>query len=310
MEDDAVVLLAGTGQEAGDVNQRDKRNVEGVAEADKAGTLARGVAVEHAGEELGLVGHHAHGLAVHAGKADDEVLGVVGLDLQELAVVDDGADDAVHVVGLVGRVGDDFVELVVDAVDGVVALYQGSLLEVVLGDVAEELADDADGVLAVLGCDVAYARLLGVHVGTAQVFLADVFAGNGLYNLGAGEEHVADAFGHDGEVGEGGRVDGAAGAGAEDCRNLGNDARGKDVALENLGVAGQGVDALLDAGAARVVEADDGSAHLHGHVHNLADFQGHGLGQRAAEDGEVLGEDVDETAFDCAVTGDDAVAED
>ena len=102
MQNHAVVLLAGAGQESGHIHQRHQRNVEGVAEADEAGALAAGVGVEHAGKVLGLVGHDAHALAVEAGKADDEVLGIVGLNLQELAVVDDGADDVIHVVGTVG----------------------------------------------------------------------------------------------------------------------------------------------------------------------------------------------------------------
>lgn len=133
MQDHAVILLTGAGKESGDVDQSDQRNVECVAEADEAGTLARGVAVEHAGKIFGLVGHDAHGLTVEAGEADDDVLGIVALYLEELSVVDDGADDLVHVIGTVGRVGDNLVERVLETVDGVVALYQRRLLEVVLG---------------------------------------------------------------------------------------------------------------------------------------------------------------------------------
>ena len=59
---------------------------------------------------------------------------------------------------------------------------------------------------------------------------------------------------------------------------------------------------------AGVVEADDGRADLQGEVHDLADLLGVGLGEAAAEDGEVLGEDEDEAAVDAAVAGDDAVA--
>ena len=45
-------------------------------------------------------------------------------------------------------------------------------------------------------------------------------------------------------------------------------------------------------------------------VHDLADLLGVRLGEAAPEHGEVLGEDVDETAVDPAVAGDDAVAGD
>src|SRR6185503_6971101 len=70
----------------------------------------------------------------------------------------------------------------------------------------------------------------------------------------------------------------------------------------------EAVDALLDAGAAAVVQTDDGRADLHRHVHHLANLLGVTLGERAAEDGEILGEDEDEAAVDRARSGDDAVA--
>jgi hypothetical protein len=55
---------------------------------------------------------------------------------------------------------------------------------------------------------------------------------------------------------------------------------------------------------------DDGSAHLHGQVHDLADLLGVGLGEAAAEDREVLGEDEGQAPVDPPVAGDDAVAGD
>src|SRR4029079_13042235 len=87
-----------------------------------------------------------------------------------------------------------------------------------------------------------------------------------------------------------------------------HDPRGQRVAQEDVGVAAERGDAFLDTGAARVVEADDGSAVLDRQVHHLADLLGVGLRQRAAEDGEVLGEEEDHAAVDRAVAGDDAVA--
>ena len=80
--------------------------------------------------------------------------------------------------------------------------------------------------------------------------------------------------------------------------DLRHHARGQRVAQEDVGVAAERGDALLDARAAGVVEADDRRAVLHRQVHHLADLLGVGLGQRAAEDGEVLGEDVDQAAVD------------
>ena len=283
--------------------------VEGVAEAYEAGALARGVAVEHAGHGLGLVGDDADAHAAHVGEADDEVLGEVLMHFEELAVVDDGVDDVFHVVGLVGVLGDDGVEVVLQTVDGVFGGHHGSLLEVVAGDVAHQLADELDGAFLGLADEVGHAALGGMHHGAAELVDGDVLAGDGLHHLGAGEEHVAVLFGHEDEVGQRGAVDRAAGAGAEDGADLGHDAAGEDVALEDLGVAGEGVDAFLDACSARVVKSDDRCADLHGLVHDFANLEGHGLAERAAEDGEVLGKDVHLAAVDGAVAGHDAVAE-
>ena len=49
---------------------------------------------------------------------------------------------------------------------------------------------------------MAYAALLRVYCGTAEILLAYIFTGHGLHYFRACEEHVADTFGHDGEVGE------------------------------------------------------------------------------------------------------------
>jgi hypothetical protein len=39
--------------------------------------------------------------------------------------------------------------------------------------------------------------------------------------------------------------------------------------LEDVSISGEGVNALLNAGAAGVVEANDGCAHKHGLIHDL-----------------------------------------
>ena len=92
----------GAGQEAGHVLEGDQGDVERVAEAHEARGLDRGVDVEAAREHRGLVGHDADAAAGEAREAHHDVLGVVGLHLQEAAVVDHPLDEALHVVGTVG----------------------------------------------------------------------------------------------------------------------------------------------------------------------------------------------------------------
>lgn len=91
---------------------------------------------------------------------------------------------------------------------------------------------------------------------------------------------------------------------------MGDDTGGEGVAQEDVGVSGEADDAFLDAGAAGVVDADDGGAVAHGHVHDFDDFFGVDAAEAAAEDGEVLAEDVDEAVVDGSPTGDDTVAQD
>src|SRR5690606_24146766 len=82
--DDAVELLAGAGQEARDVDQREDRDVERVAGADEARGLLRGLDVQATGELGGLVGDDADAAALDATEADDDVHRVLTLDLEEL----------------------------------------------------------------------------------------------------------------------------------------------------------------------------------------------------------------------------------
>ena len=109
------------------------------------------------------------------------------------------------------------------------------------------------------------------------MLLVDVLTSNSLHHLRTSQEHVRCAFHHQREVGEGGGVHSTASAGTEDTRNLGDYTRGQDVALEDLGVASQGVDTFLNTCTTRVIDTDHGSTHLHGHIHHLADLLAHGL---------------------------------
>ena len=150
----------------------------------------------------------------------------------------------------------------------------------------------------------------GVDRGAAELFRRHGLVGDGLHDVRAGDEHIARVAHHEDEVGHRRRIDVAAGAGAHDHGNLRNDAGGQHIALEHLAIAAERRDAFLDARAAGVEKADDRRAVLQRHVLQLDDLLRVGLGERAAEDGEVLGEDEDHAAVDRAPAGDDAVAGD
>ncbi len=232
------------------------------------------------------------------------------VDFEEVAVVDHAADDVLHVVGPVRLVGDDRVELDVHAVRIVGRLEAGRIVDVVLRDEGEQAADERQAVLLVLGGELRDPALRVVGHRAAKILEGHLLVGHRLDHVGPGDEHVARLLDHDREVGDGGGVDRAAGAGAEDRRDLGDDAGGERVAEEDVGIAAERGDALLDACPARVVEPDHRGAVLHGAVHDVADLLGVGFREGAAEDGEVLSEDEDEAAVDAPVARDDPVAGD
>ena len=142
----------------------------------------------------------------------------------------------------------------------------------------------------------------------AELLEVDLLAGDRLDHVGAGDEHVRGLLHHEDEVGHRGGVDRAARARAHDQRDLRDHARAHDVADEHVAVGAERDDALLDPRAARVVDADDRAADLGRQVHDLDHLLAHDLAQRAAEDGEVLGEHAHAAAVDGAVAGDDGVA--
>ncbi|SKZ73099.1 Uncharacterised protein [Mycobacteroides abscessus subsp. abscessus] len=99
--DDAVVFLVGAGQESRNVDEGHDRDVERVAGAHETRCLLRCVDVEAAGELGRLVGDDADAASVDPAESDEDVGRVIGLNLEELVVVEDASDDLVHVVGLV-----------------------------------------------------------------------------------------------------------------------------------------------------------------------------------------------------------------
>jgi hypothetical protein len=82
--DDAAVLLRDAGQEAGDVDEGEQRDVEGVAEPDEASALSEALMSRTPAMLVGLVGDDADRAPNDPAEADDDVHGVAGLDLQEV----------------------------------------------------------------------------------------------------------------------------------------------------------------------------------------------------------------------------------
>ena len=309
MLDDAAVLLHGAGHVPRHVDERDEGHVEGVAEADEAGGLRGCVDVQQPRKVVGLLRDYADRSAVEPCESDDDVPRVELVHLHEVGVVDHLEDDVHHVVRLIRVVGHDVEQAAIAPFGVVLGLLAGGLLHVVLREEAEESADLVEALLLGLPYELANAALGRVGLCSPQLVVRDDLARGRLHHVGAGDVELSDSPHHHDEVGQGGRVDRSARGGTEHRGYLGHDAGVPDVSLEDGAVPREAVDALLDARAAGVDEADDGRAAVGREVHDLAYLLGDDLGQRAADNGEVLRVDEGHAACDLAVARDDGVAE-
>ena len=97
------------GVDARIVDDRVDRMVEGVTEGDEPAAFLACGDVECSGDGLGLVGDDADGPSTDRGERRDEVGRPVGVRLEQVAVVDNGANNVADVIGAVGRRRQDLV---------------------------------------------------------------------------------------------------------------------------------------------------------------------------------------------------------
>mmetsp|Transcript_48047 Transcript_48047/g.80727 ORF Transcript_48047/g.80727 Transcript_48047/m.80727 type:complete len:241 (+) Transcript_48047:481-1203(+) len=202
MADDTPVLLGGPGEEARHVHQSNDGDVEAVGKPHHPGRLCAGVDVQDAGKDLGLVGNHAHRLALHAAQPHNHVLGPVRHDLVEGALVQDRADHVLHVVRHVRIRGDDVVQRLAVAVP-TVGGPQGGAVRVLVGlrQVAHEPAELVQRLHIVRVGPVAHPRHRRVGLGAAELLLSHLFVCDRLDDVRARHEHVRTVVDHEDEVG-------------------------------------------------------------------------------------------------------------
>jgi len=300
------VLLGDARHEARHILKGDDRNVEGVAEADEAG----GLLVQDAGTEFRVVGDDSDRRPADADESDEHVLCPVVVRLDHLAVVCDGGDDFLHVVGAGGLVGDDLVQLRAESVRAVRGRGLRQRTVATVRKVGEEHLDPADAVLIVFRCEVADAALAGMRHGAAQILMRDLFADHGLDDVGARDVHVACLLDHEDPVGESGRIDCAARRRPHDGDDLGDVAGGDRVAVEDTPIALQGENTFLDAGSAGIIDGNEGLAGLDRHVHHFPDLFSVHFSEASADAGKILGGRKNGSAVHLSETGYDAVGVD
>ena len=101
----SAVFLVHAGQEAGNVNEGDERYIEAVAEGDEPCGLIGSIYIQTAGHNSRFVGQYANALPANAAKAGYHIFRIVGLHLEEVAIVNNAIYNGLHFVSLVAAFG-------------------------------------------------------------------------------------------------------------------------------------------------------------------------------------------------------------
>ena len=279
--------------------------------AHEAGGLLGSRNVQATSELHRLVRHNTDRATLDAGVTNHYVRSVQRLHLQEVAVIDHGLNDRTHVIRLVRRVRDQGVQIqIVYRHHGLLVVLQGQgLSKVVRRQEFQKLTHKIERVFFILSQVGAGTGHGVVLTRTTEGLHVHILTGHGLNDIRAGNEHVRSLIHHDDVVSQSGGVRGTASAGAHNDRNLRNHTGGAHVHAEDIGEHRQRCHTLLDAGAAAVVNADDGATVLQRKLLHLHDLLAVDLREGTAVHGEILRVHGDQAAIHRAVAGDQAVTQ-
>ena len=238
MNDNTIVLLLRTWQEAGHINQSYDGDVERITEPDKTSGFSGSINIQHAGQIFRLIGNDTHAHTVKFGKAYHNVLGIAAMHFQELSIISNAVNDVFNVVRNLWVFRDDIVQLVVQAINGIVGRGEGSFLQIVLGDVAHQLANKQQAFFFVFEHKVGYPGFCSVYIRAAKLVNSDVLAGYRFCHFRAGNKHITGVFHHHGEIGEGRRVYRATCTGTKNSGDLRYNPGCFNIFLEHVSVPG------------------------------------------------------------------------
>ncbi len=246
------------------------------------------------GEENAVVRQDRYRVAVQVGEAADQGGAEQGLELVEHRAIHQPGDHFAHVERLLGVCRDHPVQLI----GGVVRRNRRALLqfaELAPVEVGNAAPGQGQGVFVAVGIVVGNAGDLAVHVGTAEVFGTDHFAGGGFHQWRAGEEDGRLLADHDGFVGHRRHVGAAGGAGTHDHGDL------RDALGAHVGLVEEDPPEMFAVRKHFVLARQVGAAGVHQVDARQAVLLGDGLGAQVFLHGErVVG-----AAFDRRVVGDD-----
>ena len=256
-----------------------------------------------------MVGEHTDREPVQLGPAGDQRRAVAGLELVEVAVVDDAGEDVAGVErdAQVGRRDADQL-LGVEARRAPVATRRRTELAVV--EAADDAAADAQGVDLVDGVVVGEAADPGVHVGAAEALVVAVLAGGHLDERRAAEEHLRALLDHHDVVAHARHVGAAGGRVAEHDGDRRDRLAGQpgEVA-ERLAAGDEDLALVGEVGAARLDHVDQRQAVLERDLHRPQRLAHGPRRARAAADRRVVGDDHALDVLDDADAGEHAGAD-
>ena len=144
--------------------------------------------------------------------------------------------------------------------------------------------------------------------GPAQRFMGDLFIGHRLHHIRASDIHVGRVLHHEDEIGQRRAINIAARARAHNHRDLWDDTGREHILHEDVGIAGEAVDAFLNARAARIKDPDHRRTNFRRGLLNFDNLLGLRERERSAKHCKVFREHIDQTAIHRAMACDYAIA--
>jgi hypothetical protein len=191
----------------------------------------------NASQDRRLIRNDTDRSAVQTREADDDVLRVVLVHFEEVALVGNRMNQVEHVVGLIRRRRHQRVERGVFPIGRIGCRRARRVVEVVRRQERQQIAKKRQARAVVVGREVRDAASRIVRERAAKIFFRDFLVRDGLDDIRARHEHVAGALHHHDEVGHRGRVHGAACARSHDRGNLRHHTRRQHIAQEDVGIA-------------------------------------------------------------------------
>lgn len=99
--DDTSELLDGSWQEPWNVGERNKWDLESIAESHESSCLNRCINIEATSQNIWLIGNNTNNSSLNITESNDDILRILWHDLIEIIAINDVLDDMLHVIRLV-----------------------------------------------------------------------------------------------------------------------------------------------------------------------------------------------------------------